>query len=124
MSLFNITSMMYTGIKFIAPLRQFPSRFYTISGDVSSVGIYGENAPILLAKLQSEPASYEISIPESFNNDISFKCVYKTIGFTFKQQAQKWFDYMELGDVDIKGENGQISVAFSNHNIYQYEIDK
>lgn len=24
---------------------------------------------------------------------------------------------MELGDVDIKGENGQISVAFSEHNI-------
>ncbi len=114
MSLFNITSMMYTGINFIAPLRQFPSRFYTISGDVSSVGIYGENAPVLLAKLQSEPASYEISIPESFNNDIRFN---KKTGYTFKQQAQKWFDYMELGDVDIKGENGQISVAFSNHNI-------
>lgn len=117
MSLFNITSMMYTGIRFLAPLRHFPSRFYTISGDVSSVGIYGENAPVLLAKLQSEPAFCEIAMPRFLNNEFFFELDYKKTGYTFKQQAQNWFDYMELGDVDIKGENGQISVAFSEHNI-------
>ena len=115
MSLFNITSMMYTGIKFLAPLRHFPSRFYTISGDVSSVGIYGENAPVLLAKLQSETAFSEITIPKSLDGELSLG--YRNTGYTFKQQAQIWFDYLELGDVDITGENGQISVSFSKHNI-------
>ncbi len=117
MSLFNITSMMYTGIRFLAPLRHFPSRFYTISGDVSSVGIYGENAPVLLAKLQSELAFYEIAMPRSLNSKSLFELNYKIPGYTFKQQAQNWFNYMELGNVDIKGENGQISVTFSEHNI-------
>ena len=81
------------------------------------MGIYGENAPVLLAKLQSEPAAYEIAIPESFNIDNTNEYRNKNTVYNFKQQAQKWFDYMELGDVDINGENGQISVAFSSHNI-------
>ena len=115
-SFFNLTSMMYTGIKFLAPLRQYPSRFYTISGDVDSVGIYGENAPVLLAKLKSQISSYDISTPhQSMNKENVIRISDQKL--SFMDQTQKWFDYLQLGKINIEGNNGQILLSLSNHNI-------
>lgn len=118
MSLFNMTSMMYTGIRFLAPLRQFPSRFYTITGDVNTVGIYGENAPVLLAKLQDEKANFEMPVPYNDDNGtIKFDFTHYSNEINFIEQVQKWFDYLELGKLGIHGSKGQISLYFSNHNL-------
>lgn len=120
MQLFNTASSLYTGIKFLAPLRQFPSRFYTITGDVNSVGIYGENAPVLLAKLQNEYSNSDISTPtkSEFETESTFVLSnYMDNTTLFIEQVQNWLDYLGIGTVKVEGSNGQISVKFSDHNI-------
>lgn len=120
MQLFNTVSSLYTGIKFLAPLRQFPSRFYTITGDVDSVGIYGENAPVLLAKLQNEYSNTDISTPLKVDSETGTTFIlsnYLDDTTLFIEQVQNWLDYLDIGRLKVEGPNGQISVKFSGHNI-------
>ena len=54
LSIVRVTFAQYEGINFIAPLRQNPERNYLIKGNVNSVGLSGENTPVLLAKLKDD----------------------------------------------------------------------
>lgn len=117
LTLFDIVSGLYAGIRFIAPLRYSPSRFYTVSGDVNSVGINGENAPVLLAKLKDRPAYTEIAVPYTDNTgNVLFDFEHEEPSLNFGNQVQRWFDYLDLGKIGINGK-GQFSVSLSGHNI-------
>lgn len=117
LSMHNIISMQYTGIDFIAPLRQHPERNYIIKGDVNSVGISGENAPILLAKLQNSKRFTDIPFPLENDNgfNIDFKPNYKE--FTFTDHIQEWLDYFELGKLSLDGNYGLLELKINDHNI-------
>ena len=119
MTLFNLAAIQYSGIKFIAPLRQFPSRNYTITGDVDSVGFFGENAPVLYAKLYNKNGIHGMPTPYyNDNHELSFDInKINEEKYKFNDQAQLWFDYFNLGKIEMDGRNGLISVSVSNHNI-------
>ena len=119
MSLFNIASIQYSGIDFIAPLRQYPIRNYIIKGDVSSVGISGEDMPILLAKNKDDNRNNDIPIPyKDEKNEYVIDFVLKSSReYTFLQCVQNWMDYFELGKLEMGGNYGLVSLKINNHNI-------
>ncbi len=49
----RIVAAQYDGIHYIAPLRNVPERTYIIKKNVTSVGVNGEDTPVLLAKLKN-----------------------------------------------------------------------
>ena len=118
LSFFNIASMQYGGFDFIAPLRQAPMRNYIINGDVNSVGIAGEDTPILLAKLKDNTRIKDIPSPHLEGNEyhINFQPI-RSQNVTFLQHIQEWMNYFDLGKIDIKGDFGLLSLNINNHNI-------
>ena len=126
LSLFNIISQQYLGTEFIAPLRHNPMRTYTIKGDISSVGISGEDSPILYAKLCENPKKHktDVAFPvkkeiEFYNNDwlIDFTPLDKESIVDFKTSVQKWMDYFELGQIAYNGTNGLMELKVNGNNI-------
>lgn len=121
LSLFNIVSQQYYGVEFIAPLRHNPMRTNTIKGDVSSVGISGEDAPILYAKLCENPKKHktDVAIPIKSDNNwsIDFSPLDKDLMNDFKTSVQGWMDYFELGQVTYSGVNGLMELQINRSNI-------
>lgn len=114
LSIFNIIASQYNEIDFIAPLRHNPARNYIIKGNVDSVGISGEDAPILLAKLYGKvaPKTFDIFPP---NSNLWLKIQSEKV--LYEEIIQEWFNYFELGKLNLNGENGLLSINISNHNI-------
>lgn len=126
LSLFNIVSQQYAGVEFIAPLRHNPMRTYTIKGDVSSVGISGEDSPILYTKLCENPQKYKTDVASpvkidngSYNNGwfINFNTLKKNPKIDFKTSVQRWMDYFELGQITYTGTNGLMELRINGNNI-------
>lgn len=121
LSLFNIVSQQYSGIEFIAPLRHNPMRIYTIKGDISSVGISGEDSPILYAKLCENPKKHKTDVAIPIKNDkdwfVDFSPLDKDLMIDFKTSVQSWMDYFELGQVTYNGSNGLMELQINGNNI-------
>lgn len=115
LAFFNIASSQYTGINYIAPLRQFPQRNYIIQGDVNSVGVAGENMPILLAKLQQSGRTTNVQLPNQ--NEKEFKVQRQKGFFSTYERIQAWIDYLGLGNLNISGSSGLLSLNLNSRNI-------
>ena len=118
-SFFNIISMQYGSIEFIAPLRQAPNRNYIIKGDVETVGVAGEDTPIYIAKYFNKSRTNNIPIPQK-NKDgytIDFINIMSSKDL-FRDKLQKWMDYFEIGNLSIQNtKTGLLSLCIDNHNI-------
>lgn len=112
LSICNIAAMQYSGLYFIAPLRNHPRRSYMIDKNVTSVGIAGEDTPVLLAKILNKQIFTDIYCKNGItNNKGSFQKM------TYQEILQGWMDYLEMGKLEMLTQNNMISLNISNHNI-------
>lgn len=109
LSIVRVTFAQYEGISFIAPLRQNPERNYLIKGNVNSVGLSGENTPVLLAKLKDD----------SVVNDFSYLHDGKEMPAEdrYLDIVQYWLSFFGIGELSIVGNRNVISIKLDNHNI-------
>ena len=109
LSIVRVTFAQYEGISFIAPLRQNPERNYLIKGNVNSVGLSGENTPVLLAKLKDD----------SVVNDFSYLHDGKEMPAEDRNLdiVQYWLSFFGIGELSIVGNRNVISIKLDNHNI-------
>ena len=114
-TVYKLVSSQYLQINYLAPLRENPKRNYVISKDASSVGISGENAPLLLRKLYHKKWNGVIAPEiESFNEKVLLKKEFTE----FNILLQSWMNYLELGNLKI--DNSQkdiIKIMINNHNL-------
>lgn len=112
LSICQISSIQCTGINFIAPLRQHPERRYIINSNINSVGISGENTPILLAK-EFDRLKNDAIPPFLLDNKVHFN----TKKDYFGELVKCWLQYFDLGNLSLSGNNGLVEVNINNHNI-------
>lgn len=114
LSICNIVALQYNGIDFIAPLRHTPERNYLIKGNVDSVGISGENAPMLLAKIQNDEIWTDVFCPYNKTNILNEngQCF-----LSYHNLLQQWMTYLELGNIELKGNDGFVKLNISGHSI-------
>lgn len=115
LSITRIISNQYNGINYIAPLRNVPERTYLINKNVESVGVNGENAPILLAKYKKQLITTDMYCPWTNKYEIN-ENGYVTA--KLEQIVQQWLNYFELGKLDILGDkSGTVSLRLNDQNI-------
>lgn len=111
LSLWKIAALQYKGIEFIAPLRQHPQRNYMINSNINSVGIAGENAPILLAKIEDKDVNTDVHCKYLHMDNID------DLRMKYGDIVQEWMDYIGLGKLNISHQGNSISINISEHNI-------
>ena len=109
LSIVRVTFAQYEGINFIAPLRQNTERNYLIKGNVNSVGLSGENTPVLLAKLKDDFVVNDFSYLHE-GQEIPGEDRYIDI-------VQYWLNFFDIGKLSIVGNRNAISIKLDNHNI-------
>lgn len=109
----RIVSSQYENILYIAPLRNTPERTYIINKNVDSVGIAGQNTPILLAKLKDKIITTDMYC--HYNNTIKVKSGF--ISTDYLTIIQQWLNYFDIEKLNISGENRTINLNLGNHNI-------
>lgn len=115
LSVCNIVALQYSGIDFIAPLRHNPERSYLIKGNVDSVGITGEDMPILLAKIKDNSIWTDLYCPYREKSGVmNSSDRYK---FTYGELLQQWMNYLELGRLELQGNGAFVNLNISGHNI-------
>ena len=114
LSICNIVALQYNGIDFIAPLRHNPERNYLIKGNVDSVGITGENAPMLLAKIQKDEIWTDIFCPYNKNN---IPNEIEQCFLSYHNILQQWMTYLNLGNIELKNNDGFVKLNISGHSI-------
>ncbi len=120
LAIFKISAFQCDGINFIAPLRQHPERRYALGGNVNSVGVSGENMPVLLASEYNKKKTDVI--PPYFGNksDIGEEnLIWEIKRDEFGNLVKSWMDYLNLGDLSLSlyGTGGLIEIGINNHNI-------
>lgn len=110
----RIIMAQYDGIHYIAPLRNVPERTYIIKKNVTSVGISGEDTPILLAKLKNMKTMTQMFCPYTNKEEVDKNGYIKE---EYHQIIQQWLDYFEIKKLDVQGENGAININLGKHNI-------
>lgn len=110
-SIFRIISNQHLAIKFIAPLRESPKRYYISDRDVFDVGVSGENTVLLFAKNKKRK---KINIVEPLDSEESF-CA-NHVDMRMSDLVQKWMDYFELGTLTLTG-NEILQMNVDGHNI-------
>lgn len=113
LSIFQVSASQFDGINFIAPLRQQPERRYLLNGNVASVGISGENTPILLARDYEKEKTDVLPPIDSDNGKIEFKIQRDTLG----NLVSNWMNYLELGVLSLSGKDGFVELDINQHNI-------
>jgi len=113
LSIFQVSASQFDGINFIAPLRQQPERRYLLNGNVASVGISGENTPILLARDYEKKKTDVLPPIDSDNGKIEFKIKKDTLG----NLVSSWMNYLDLGDLSLTGKDGFVELNINQHNI-------
>ena len=115
LSIFRIAANQYNNIFHIAPLRNTPERTYIIKGNVDTVGIYGENTSVLLAKIKNTPIVTDMYCP--WTNKLNLD----ENGYVYSDYhsiIQQWLDYFEIGKLEVcGGENSTVTLKLGNHNI-------
>ena len=91
-SLFNFVPLQYAGIKYIAPLRNEPSRIYTISQDKNDVGLYGEFTPQTIYFNKDNNLKY-LQPPQ---NDIF---TFHKEDTTFINHLNSWCNYLGIDNI-------------------------
>lgn len=109
LSIVRVTFAQYEGINFIAPLRQNPERHYLIKGNVNSVGLNGENTPILLAKLKDGVIMNDFAYLHEGKEKPEENKYFDII--------QYWLNFFDIGKLSIAGNGSAISIKLDNHNI-------
>ena len=90
-------------------MRQNPERRYLIKGNVNSVGLSGENTPILLAKLKDgEVMNDFVYLHEGKEKPEKNK---------YFDIIQYWLNFFDVGKLSIAGNGSAISIKLDNHNI-------
>lgn len=111
----RIISNQFNGINYIAPLRNTPERTYLTNKYVDSVGVTGENAPILLAKYKNRIITTDMFCRQENSFDID-QDGYVTA--KFEEIIQQWLTYFGLGDLKIQGDqNGTVSLSLDDENL-------
>jgi len=114
-SISNIMLTQYSQIKYIAPLREDPKRHYIIDKNVNSVGITGEDTPLLLKIINNKKWS-GICAPKTEENVSNL--LSKPVVLKFKSILQSWLTYFELGVINLNGSDSDIvKIEINNHNI-------
>lgn len=110
----NIVALQYNGIDFIAPLRHNPERNYLIRSNVDSVGVSGENAPVLLAKIRNNKTWTDIYCPYMTCNEPNEKgqCY-----LSYHELLQQWMTYLGLGNIELNSNKSFVSIDISGHSI-------
>lgn len=98
-------------MKFIAPLRESPKRYYISDRNVNDVGVTGEDTALLLAK-DKKKSKKEIVQPPNQDETYKFECKKES----FLNSIQKWLSYFDLGTVEITGQD-IVRLNISGHNI-------
>ncbi|MDY4170299.1 MAG: AAA family ATPase [[Ruminococcus] gnavus] len=109
LSIVRVTFAQYEGINFIAPLRQNPERNYFIKGNVNSVGLSGENTPVLLAKLKDDYLVNDFSYLHDGKEEPAED--------RYLDIVQYWLNFFDIGELSIVGNRNAISIKLDNHNI-------
>lgn len=117
LSICNIVASQYSGIDFIAPLRHNPERNYLIKGNVDSVGITGENAPVLLAKIQDDNIWTDVFCPYIKSENIKNPDENNRQFLSYRSLLQQWMTYLGLGDIELKGNGSFVNLNISGHSI-------
>lgn len=113
LSIIQVSASQFDGINFIAPLRQQPERRYLLNGNVASVGISGENTPILLARDYKKKKT-DVLPPINYDNGkIEFKIKKDTLG----NLVSNWMNYLDLGELSLSGKDGFVELNINQHNI-------
>lgn len=110
----RIIATQYDGIHYIAPLRNVPERTYIIKKNVTSVGVNGEDTPVLLAKLKNIKTTTEMFCPYTNRKKTNKNGYLKE---EYHQIIQQWLDYFEIKKLNVHGENGAININLGKHNI-------
>lgn len=110
-SIFRIISNQHIAIKFIAPLRESPQRYYISDRDVFDVGVSGENTVLLFAKNQKRKKT---NIAEPLSSEDSFRINH--VDMRISGLVQKWMNYFELGTLTLTG-NKILQMNVDGHNI-------
>lgn len=114
-SIFNIISSQYMQIRYIAPLRESPKRRYVADKSVSSVGIFGENAAILLKNKFFKDWNGIIA-PDSEDNVDTLLDGYNL--YKFQNIFKSWLKYFELGNIWLdKKQQEIIKIKINNSNV-------
>ena len=111
LTVFRVIANQYAGMKFIAPLRETPKRYYVSDRNVNDVGVAGEDTALLLAK-EKKKARKEIVQPPSQDETYEFECKKESL----LDSIQKWLSYFDLGSVEITGKE-IVRLNISGHNI-------
>ena len=114
-SIFNIIYSQYMQIRYIAPLRESPKRRYITDKSVSSVGVFGENAAILLKNKFCKKWD-GITAPVSENNVNNL--LYGFNSYKFHDIFKSWLRYFELGNIWLdKSQQEIIKIKINNSNV-------
>ncbi len=111
LTVFRVIANQYNGMKFIAPLRESPKRYYISDRNVNDVGVTGEDTALLLAK-DKKKSKKEIVQPPNQDETYKFECKKES----FLNSIQKWLSYFDLGTVEITGQD-IVRLNISGHNI-------
>lgn len=109
----RIVAAQYDGINYIAPLRDTPERTYIIKKNVTSVGINGQDTPVLLAKLKNRQTMTDMFCP--YTNKKHSDNGYITA--EYHQIIQQWLDYFDIDKLNVHGANGVVNINLGRHNI-------
>ena len=110
-SIFRIVANQYLSLKFIAPLRESPKRYYISDRDVFDVGVSGENTVLLYAKGKNRTKKNVVA-PISSEDCFSIN----RVNMKISNLLQKWMDYFELGTLTLTG-NEILQMNVDGHNI-------
>lgn len=115
-SIFNIISLQYAQIQYIAPLRENPKRRYIADKEVDYVGVTGENTPLLLKRMLKNDWSGMIA-PDN-EDDLFLSDESRFIKDKFGFILNSWMDYLELGHISLDNrQKDLIKVKIGKHNI-------
>lgn len=115
-SIFSIIPAQYQKIQYIAPLRENPKRRYITDKFVNSVGISGENTPLLLKRINKKNW-YGIIAPQNENRfeEINEDNICKE---KFSVILNTWMNYLDLGKVELDNtESELVKVKINKTNI-------
>lgn len=115
-SIYNIISTQYLQIKYLAPLRDNPQRRYIADKNVNSVGVTGENTPLLLKKISKMQHWNGIAAPNS--EDSIAHLLNNVQRSNFITLLNSWMNYFDLGNVYLDNcQKELIKIKIGNHNI-------
>lgn len=112
----RIVNAQYESILYIAPLRNTPERTYLINKNVDSVGIAGQDTPVLLAKLKDKTILSDMFCPYDLNNNL-IPDNYGYVTCDYLSIVQQWLNYFGIGKLSVNGGKRTINLEIGKQNI-------